>query len=112
VGLSQVKGGRSTLDSSSVAHFVFDLERELLVLYDELEAETDHPGPYSTFTNYEGKTQPCRNRAWAGDGDITFTIAEHVAWEMNELAEEEDHTWACFAPELVSKPNDSCWSIV
>jgi hypothetical protein len=52
------------------------------------------------------------DRAWADEGDITFTIPEHVAWQINELAEEEDHTWACFAPELVTKLNEFCWSIV
>jgi hypothetical protein len=38
--------------------------------------------------------------------------AEHVAWEINERAEEGDYTWACFTPVLVSKLNDLCWSIV
>jgi hypothetical protein len=27
-------------------------------------------------------------------------IPEHVAWEIRELAEEEDFSWACFAPAL------------
>ncbi len=52
------------------------------------------------------------DREWSDDADITFTIPEHVAWEINELAEEEDHTWACFAPSLAGKLNDLCWSIV
>jgi hypothetical protein len=46
------------------------------------------------------------DREWGDHGDITFTIPEHLAWEINELAEEQDYTWACFAPSLVSKPND------
>jgi len=29
------------------------------------------------------------DREWSDDGDITFTIPEHIAWEINELAEEE-----------------------
>ena len=30
-------------------------------------------------------------------------IPEHVAWEINELAEEEDYAWACFAPALAAQ---------
>ncbi len=52
------------------------------------------------------------DRAWSDDGDITFPIPEHVAWEIRDLAEEEDFSWACFAPPLVSKLNDLCSSIV
>ena len=48
------------------------------------------------------------DREWGDDGDITFTIPEHVAWEINELAEEEDYSWACFAPALAGKLNDLC----
>ncbi len=51
------------------------------------------------------------DRAWSDDGDIT-PIPEHVEWEIRDLAEEEDFSWACFAPQLVSKVNDLCWSIV
>jgi len=51
-------------------------------------------------------------RAWSDDGDITFAIPERVAWEIRDLAEEEDLSWACFAPPLVSKLNHLCWSIV
>ena len=28
------------------------------------------------------------------------------------LAQEEDYSWACFAPALVAKLNDLCWGIV
>ena len=38
------------------------------------------------------------DREWSDEGDISFVIPEHVAWEINELAEEEDYSWACFAP--------------
>ena len=40
-----------------VARFVFDLERELLRLHEELASKTYRPGPYRTFTIYEGKTR-------------------------------------------------------
>jgi hypothetical protein len=35
-----------------------------------------------------------------------------VAWAVNELAEEEGFSWACFATDLVEKLNDLCWGIV
>jgi len=40
-----------------VARFVFDLERQLLLLHEELASQTYRPGPYRTFTIYEGKTR-------------------------------------------------------
>jgi hypothetical protein len=40
-----------------VARFVFDLERQLLLLHEELASKTYRPGPYRTFTIYEGKTR-------------------------------------------------------
>ena len=52
------------------------------------------------------------DREWGDDGDITFEIPEHVAWEIRELAEEEDFDWACFAPSLSGKLNDFCSGIV
>jgi hypothetical protein len=52
------------------------------------------------------------DRQWSDDGDITFTIPEHIVWEINELAEEEEYSWACFAPELKGKLNDFCMAIV
>jgi len=52
------------------------------------------------------------DRAWSDDGDITFPIPEHIAWEICDLAEEENFSWACFTPPLVSKLNDLCCSIV
>jgi len=52
------------------------------------------------------------DREWSDDADITFTILEHVAWEIRELGEEEDYAWACFAPALAHKLDDLCWGIV
>lgn len=40
---------------------------------------------------------------WCDDGDITFDVPEHVAWQIDELADEEDHAWPCFAPTLAAK---------
>ena len=41
----------------SVARFIFDLERQLLLLHEELASKIYRPGPYRTFTIYEGKTR-------------------------------------------------------
>lgn len=41
--------------------------------------------------------------SWDDAGDITFSIPEHVAWEMQELAESEDFGFPCLADSLVSK---------
>jgi hypothetical protein len=51
-------------------------------------------------------------REWGDDGEITFDIPEHVAWQINELAEEEGYSWACFAEKLAEKLNELCRSIV
>jgi retron-type reverse transcriptase len=40
-----------------IACFFFHLEPELLRLHEELVAQTYRPGPYRTFTIYEGKTR-------------------------------------------------------
>jgi len=40
-----------------IARFFFHLEPELLRLHEELVARTYRPGPYRTFTIYEGKTR-------------------------------------------------------
>jgi hypothetical protein len=49
---------------------------------------------------------------WDDEGEIEFTVAEHVAWEINSLAEEEEYQWPCFAPDLASKMNTFCQAIV
>jgi hypothetical protein len=48
---------------------------------------------------------------WDEDGDIIFTIPEHIAWEIRDLAEEEDYSWPCFSPDLATKLNDLCGNI-
>jgi hypothetical protein len=49
---------------------------------------------------------------WDSEGEILFSVPEHVAWEINTLAEEEEHQWPCFAPDLASKMNVFCQAIV
>src|SRR5262249_2317865 len=41
----------------AAARFFFHLERELTGLHEELASKTYQPGPYRTFTIYEGKTR-------------------------------------------------------
>ncbi len=40
-----------------VARFLFDLERQLLLLHEELASKTYRPGSLRAFTIYEGKTR-------------------------------------------------------
>lgn len=40
---------------------------------------------------------------WLSDVDITFTLQEYQAWAIQGIAEECNHQWDCFAPELVAK---------
>jgi hypothetical protein len=49
---------------------------------------------------------------WSADAAITFNVPEHVAWELNELAEQEDFLFPCFAGELAGKLMDFCMRIV
>jgi hypothetical protein len=49
---------------------------------------------------------------WSDESDLTFHIPEHVAWQINELAQEEGYAWACFAPSLATKLSELCWGIV
>lgn len=52
------------------------------------------------------------DQEWHNPGNITFTIPEWAAWEIDTLATKEDHTWPCFGPGLKSKMNTFCNSIV
>jgi hypothetical protein len=49
---------------------------------------------------------------WDDTEDITFLVPEHVAWQIRDLAEEEEFLWPCFAPELTNKLNEFCFNIV
>lgn len=40
---------------------------------------------------------------WDQDDDIMFEIPEHRAWEINDLAEENDGAWPGFSGELAKK---------
>ena len=64
-----------------VARFVFDLERQLLLLHEELASKTYRPGPYRTFTIYEGKTRqisaaPFRDRVARSQCQTLFLVSK------------------------------------
>jgi hypothetical protein len=42
-------------------------------------------------------------KLWACHGDITFNLPEHAAWEIMELAEQDDNQFPFFAPDLKAK---------
>jgi len=44
--------------------------------------------------------------------DVTFAIPEHKAWEIQELAREEEFSFPCFSDELRAKLCDFCEAIV
>jgi hypothetical protein len=50
--------------------------------------------------------------SWFEPGDVTFNIAEHIAWEMNDLAYAEDYQFTCFSADLHSKMMDFLGKIV
>lgn len=47
---------------------------------------------------------------WDSPADITFTVPENVAWQIQEIVKADN--LACFAPELVSKLQEFCDRIV
>jgi len=49
-----------------------------------------------------GECMP-EDKAWCDDEEITFSIPEAKAWELNELADSEDSRFPCFSSELTSK---------
>lgn len=40
---------------------------------------------------------------WDGPDDITFTVPEHVAWQIDQASKAEGHYWPCFSPDLAKK---------
>ncbi len=49
---------------------------------------------------------------WDDERDITFNLPEHVAWQINDIGEEDNFLWTCFARELSGKLNTFCDRIV
>lgn len=40
------------------------------------------------------------DESWDDDGDLVFNIPESIAWEIKELAENDDMLFPCFADAL------------
>lgn len=49
---------------------------------------------------------------WASDEDITFLIAEHSAWAMQDGFQSENYEFACLGSDLRAKFLDFCGAIV
>lgn len=56
--------------------------------------------------------QEGEEKEWEGDEDITFLVPEHCAWDIRELADEEDNLFPCFADDLRAKMLQFIASIV
>jgi hypothetical protein len=52
------------------------------------------------------------DRERSDEGDITFTIPEHLDRQIRDLADDLNFSWAWFGPPLVNKLNELSWSIV
>lgn len=48
---------------------------------------------------------------WDSEDDITFQIPEHVAWDIQDIINDEDGL-ACFAPSLIDKLFLFCEQVV
>ncbi len=44
--------------------------------------------------------------------DLNFLVPEHKAWEIKELAEQEEYSFPCFADELKAKMWEFCDKII
>ncbi len=80
-----------------------------LVLSKSERRQFDHVGHrygngYDMYKLLWGKsTQTPDDVDWDYDGDIVFYIPEHVAWEISELADDDNHIWPCFSDNLTVK---------
>lgn len=49
---------------------------------------------------------------WCEDVDVTFDVPEFLAWEINQLAQEDDYLWPCFGLALARKMNEFIGKII
>lgn len=49
---------------------------------------------------------------WDDNCDIEFRIPENIAWQIQEIGEECQYRWDCFAPGFAHKMNEFCDKIV
>lgn len=81
---------------------------ELTLTQDERAAFDWVGDRYSTGDNISSILIDClgEEQSWGDSGDITFLVPEHKAWEIMELAEQEDSLFPCFSDELRGKMLD------
>lgn len=49
---------------------------------------------------------------WDFDGNVEFKIPEHIAWRIQEIAEESNYLWDLFSAEFADKMNRFVEAIV
>jgi hypothetical protein len=54
----------------------------------------------------------CDCKEWDKEGDLTFYVPQPVAWELQELAEEDNFTFPCFSDGLRTKLNEFLSKVV
>ena len=67
---------------------------------------------YKLFTRPEVNWSMNGEWGWLDDGDITFSIPEHIAWEIREGFEDEEFLFSCLSDEFKVKLLAFCDSIV
>lgn len=77
-----------------------------LTLTEDERAAFDFVGDrYQTGYKIRRILEQClpEDKCWDDKGEIEFKVPEHLAWEINELAEDEAHLWPLFGNDLVEK---------
>lgn len=49
---------------------------------------------------------------WDYDGDVTFTVPEHLAWSIVDIINEDDQSLACFAGPFADKLREFANNVV
>lgn len=48
----------------------------------------------------------CTESEWDSPDPITFNIPEHAAWQIRDLAAQDNNLWPCFSTRLAMKLQD------
>lgn len=49
---------------------------------------------------------------WDSTEDVTFTLKEHEAWQIKDIADACEHRWDCFSHKFAKKLDEFIWSII
>ena len=49
---------------------------------------------------------------WDSKVDLEFRVEEHIAWQIQQIRDDDAGDWTCFAPRLKEKLNEFCDKIV